>query len=114
MPLAPFKGNRFNILFLNEAGVFYLTNDLKEFFNDIKEDNMLIKAVYHDLQVPHYLAACRALGLIDRFVTKPLWTLLEKKENVNNMDERYKEIMTKFQQYAEDSGDFMKGKCKKF
>ena len=62
-------------------GVFCLANDLKEFFNDFMLDNLLlIKAVCNDLQIPQYLqvAARKALGHIDRFVTKPLWKLLVK------------------------------------
>ena len=30
VPLAPFKGNRFNILFHNGAGVYFLQNDLRD------------------------------------------------------------------------------------
>ena len=49
VPLAPFKGNRFNILFLNGAGTFFLHKHCQEFFDGCKDENLLLKAVYHDL-----------------------------------------------------------------
>ena len=37
--------------------------------------NCLLQAV-HDLQVPAFLVGCRALGLIGKFITAPLWRYL--------------------------------------
>ena len=45
IPLAPFRGNRFNILFYNGGGVFFLLDQLKFFFEWMKEENKLLKAV---------------------------------------------------------------------
>ena len=72
VPLVPFKGNRFNVFFHNGGGVFYLYEVLKRFFEQVKEGNNLLKAVYHDLQVFSFLAGCRALGLIGKLITTPL------------------------------------------
>ena len=49
----------------------------KIFFDIVKDDNKLLKAVHSDLQIQSYLCGCRALGLINKFVTGPLWRLLE-------------------------------------
>ena len=49
VPLAPFKGNRFNILFYNAAGVYYLKEYSKGFFERVKDENMLLSAVHWDL-----------------------------------------------------------------
>ena len=46
VPLTPFKGNRFNSLFHNGAATFYLAINLKEFFNNYKDDNLLMRAVH--------------------------------------------------------------------
>ena len=73
IPLAPFIGNCFNILFYNGAGCYYVFDHLKEFFDVVKGENKLLSAVFHDLQVSYFKAGCRALGLIDKFVTGPLW-----------------------------------------
>ena len=49
IPLAPFIGNCFNILFYNGAGCYYLFDHLNEFFDVVKGDNKLLSAVFHDL-----------------------------------------------------------------
>ena len=49
IPLAPFIGNCFNILFYNGAGCYYLFDHLNEFFDVVKGENKLLSAVFHDL-----------------------------------------------------------------
>jgi len=77
VPFIPFKGNRFNILFYNGGVTYYLRDHCKRFFENVKDDNKLLKALFHDLQIPSFLSGCRALGLINKFVTGPLWRLFE-------------------------------------
>ena len=48
IPLYPFLGNRFNILFLNSGGVFHLYLLLEEFFSRLNDENRLLKAVHQD------------------------------------------------------------------
>ena len=64
-----FRGNRFNVLFYNGGILYYLHDHLKHFFDIVKDDNKLLKAVHSDLQIQSYLCGCRALGLINKFVT---------------------------------------------
>lgn len=59
---------------------FYHRNHIKEFievyFN--KEDrNRLVSSVYNYVNNPVYLAGCRALGIIDKLLTGPLWRIIE-------------------------------------
>ena len=105
VPLAPFKGNRFNIIFHNSAGLSFLSTELKEFFEEHKQDNLLFKAVHADLGVNQYLAAARALGLIDKLVTGPLWRVI----NVANMNEHYAALQECFTRWSDDSSKFMRG-----
>lgn len=48
VPLSPFIGNRFNVIFHNAAGVFFLYDALRVFFERSKEENKLLKAVFYD------------------------------------------------------------------
>ena len=73
VPLAPFFENRFNILFYNAAGTYFLEDHLKVFFERVENKNKLLSAVYYDLEVPSFMVACRALGMIDKPITGPLW-----------------------------------------
>jgi len=73
-PLASFKGNRFNILFFDAGALFYIAPLVKQFFINVwQTPNQLLRAVLSDIQVPQYLAGCKALGLINKMVTGPLW-----------------------------------------
>ena len=69
VPLKPFLGNRFNILFVNGLGVYCLYDKLLNFFRRIEWNNKLLNAVYWDLEVVAYRAGCRALGLIETLIT---------------------------------------------
>ena len=75
LPLAPFKGNRFNILFYNAAGTFFLHESAVKFFSESAsaDSNQLVKSVYHDLHIKQYIIGLQALGLIDKFLTGPLF-----------------------------------------
>ena len=76
--LAHFRGNRFNIIFLNEAQVFYLHKHMIEFLTRVwGSQNKLLKSVLDDANNDLYISGCRALGLIDKFITGPLWKILE-------------------------------------
>ena len=77
IPLARFVGNRFNILFYNAAGVYYLRKHMVSFYDDaFGTPNRLHAAVRDDLRKTQYLAACRALGIVDKLITAPLWRIL--------------------------------------
>ena len=73
-PLAPFRGNRINILFYDAGVLFYISDFVISFFRNIwQTPNQLLRAVFQDICVPEYVAGCRALGLINKVVTGPLW-----------------------------------------
>ena len=89
LPLYPFLGNRFKIPFLNGAGVFYFYPFLVDFLKNSSLDIKLMSEEYHDLQVLHFRVACQALGLIDKYVTQPLWRMMVKEKEVLNMSKHY-------------------------
>ena len=78
VPLASFKGNRFNILFHNSAGVYYLLHDLLSFAEEHKTDNKLFAAINSDLNILAFQAGARALGIISKMVTGPMWRFFGK------------------------------------
>ena len=78
LPLERFRGNRFNILFSNAARVYFLAPYVQEYLQG-GHQNRLLQSVKHDINVPEYLAGCKALGLVSELITKPLWGLIENK-----------------------------------
>ena len=109
VPLQPFRGNRFNILFSNAAGLFNLHRHLLNFLKCF-EPNKLLRSVYHDLQEPFLLAGCKALGLLSYTVMAPLWRFVEAKEtHITDMNHRYIQLVTFFNDAALNTEDFISG-----
>ena len=82
IPLFPFLGNRFNILFVNAAGVYFLCDQLIDFFRRIERNNKLLDALYWDLEVLSFKIGCRALGLIEKLITGPLWKIMVNETHI--------------------------------
>ncbi|MBN3312970.1 SPIN4 protein, partial [Atractosteus spatula] len=114
VPLVPFKGNRINAMFHNAAGVYFLHAELLEFMHDIRNENKLIEAVFEDLSVGQFIAGCRALGIICKLVTEPLWKALGKKEHVLKMNARYRELVCKLKEWQADSSKLVRGEVRLF
>ncbi len=66
--MAAFRGNRFNILFYDAAGVYYLKSYMIEYLTR-HHGSDLLKAVLVDLQSDYNIVGCKALGIIDKVVT---------------------------------------------
>ena len=107
-PLAQFRGNRFNIIFYNGGAAYYLHKTCINFFANNDENNLL-KAVSQDLKVESFIAGCRALGLVNKFLTGPLWRLLVKVKNVLTLNKYYQRIEEISMQISEDATEFLKG-----
>jgi len=110
VPLAKFKGNRFNIVFHDGAGVYYLHKHLQSFFSSIYgTPNRLLQTVFDNIQVPQYLAGCKALGIINKYISGPLWRKLESKISITEMSRAYQDMYDKFKEWANDSSDLLTG-----
>ena len=104
-----FRGNRFNVLFYNGGILYYLHDHLKHFFDIVKDDNNLLKAVHSDLQIQSYLCGCRALGLINKFVTGPLRRLLEFGIHILDLNNHYQKMSSLSFDLSVDASEFMLG-----
>ena len=72
--------------------------------------NRLLQAVFADLSDPLCISGCRALGLIDKLVTGPLWRRLsESSTSVLEMGSVYCEMKSKFDSWAEDADSVIRG-----
>ena len=79
-------------------------------FEQVKDDNKLLKAVYFDLQVLSHIAGCRALGLINKFVTAPLWRLLETDIHILDLNSHFQRMEKLFSDLSFDATNFLNGK----
>lgn len=113
--LTAFKHNRFNVLFYDGGAVFYLRNEIQEFIDKVHGmPNTLVSAVYFDLKEPWCVAGAKALGLISKLLTAPLWRLLEDpKVHIAEMSQVFTELVMFLQDYSSDDrvASFMNGTC---
>ena len=110
-PLVSFRGNRFNIVFYDAGALYYISEQVVRFFNEVwQTPNQLLKAVHSDIRVPELLAGCRALGLINKVITGPLWRVLES-DNVTilEMNTYFDVLITKLDAWAQDASRLLQG-----
>ena len=89
----------------------YLTMQVVRFFNEVwQTPNQLLKAVHSDVKVPEFVAGCRALGLINKVITGPLWRVLES-DNVTifEMNAYFDVLITKLDAWAQDASRLLQG-----
>ena len=112
--LTEFKHNRFNILFYDGGAVYHLLEDIEDFIHNIHgTPNTLVKAVLLDCKEAWCRSGARALGLLSKYITTPLWRMLEDKQvHIGDMGPVYSELVVFLEQRAasaEDVALFMQG-----
>ena len=112
-PLASFRGNRFNILFYDAGAVYYLAPLIKKFLSDVwQTPNKLLQAVFADIQVPEFLAGCKALGLINKLITGPLWRVIESNDiSILDMNTCYCRLSECFDKWSSDASEVVSGEA---
>jgi len=110
VPLKAFKGSRFNVLFSNAASIFVLHEQMISFLESVGCSNKLQKAVLHDLKVTKFIAGTKALALVSKFITCPLWCVLEDKHvSLSDMNEKYLALVKFLQNASANVEQFMTG-----
>lgn len=115
IPLAQFVGNRFNILYYDVVGIYFLKDHIVAFIESIhgKEANRLLNSVLKDIKNSVFLSGSRALGLIDKIVTGPLWQKLQESScSVLGMSSTYSEMKEKFDSWSNDSSTLIEGSAR--
>ena len=94
--LVTFRANRFNILFYDSAALYFHRDHLTNFLNQWISPNDLLKSVEFDINEKIYLAEIRALGIIDKIITGPLWRLFEKKGSILSLNPQFLKVTNYF------------------
>ena len=72
----------------------------------MKDENKLLKVVHSDLQIKYNLCGCRPLGLINKFVTRPLWRY---GIHILDMNKHYQKMPSLFFYLSDDTEELMLG-----
>ena len=106
---ASFIGNRFNILFYNAAALYYHRHSVLKFVKSWPNPNNLLKAVAEDLSNKVFCAEVRALGIIDKLLTGPLWRLIEAKNSILELNSYIFHLKLRLSDLCKDSSSLLHG-----
>ena len=73
--------------------------------------NYGVQSVNQDIEVPEYVAGCKALGLVNKIVTGPLWRVLESDVSILDMNDRFQTLVTHLDLWALDAADVLSGEA---
>lgn len=114
VPLKAYRGSRLNILFANASALLFIYEQVSTFLEGYGAANRLLKSVQFDLKVNEYLAGVKALGLISKFITCPLWSVLEDKSiSIVDMNKKYLDLVTFLEDAAINVESFQNGQMKR-
>ena len=104
------KANRFNIVFYNAAGIYYLRSHLTRYLEEVHHTkNRLLQAVLNDLKHPLYLIGCNGLGIVRKCITSPLWRVLESSSSISELCKEYQNMHELFLKWSDDASTLLAG-----
>ncbi|VDI62003.1 Hypothetical predicted protein [Mytilus galloprovincialis] len=110
--MSTFYGHRIYILFSMAASVFYHAKHIQElielYFDD--KQNNLVSCVANYVNNNVYLAGCRALGIIDKLCTGPLWRQIEESKHILDLNNVWLNFYNFLDEFSKDSSDLLRGK----
>ena len=69
----------------------------------------MFRAASLDIQEPVYLAGLKCLWLIAKYVSSPLWRLIEEQSHILSMNEHYETLVTFLESCSKDASTFLTG-----
>ena len=109
IPITPFYGHRFNVLFFNSAAIYCLIPSLLEFLST-NPLNGLTASVYHDLQNFQYVAQIRAFAVMDKLYMGPFQRLVEdRKVGIFEMGQFYRKLIHGLEDAAQKPNVLLEG-----
>ena len=110
LPISKFVGNRFNIVFYNAGGLYFLRNHLIRYLQEAHHTkNKLLQCVLNDLNSTVYQQGCRALDIVNKCVTGPFWRTLESKITMSELSKKYQEMENLLSEWSVDATPLLAG-----
>lgn len=87
--------HRFNMIFLEGQAVYYHKEDICHFLEHVHgTSNDLLKAGLFDCKEDLYMAGTKSPPYISKFITSPLWRLIESPGHILDMNENFNTLVT--------------------
>lgn len=110
--LQPYRGNRFNIPFENATAVFHHKDTIMQYIGSLERahKNQLLVAIEADLGDPIVLGGIRAMALLERHVTSPLYSMIDSAGiSIINSSNYYTHLQIKLQEWIRDPEELVTG-----
>lgn len=90
--------HRFNMISLEGQAVYYHKEDTCQFLEHVHgTSNDLLKAGLSDCKEDLYMAGTKSLSYISKFITSPLWWLIESPGHFLDMNENFNTLVNSCQ-----------------
>ena len=92
--------------------IVYCTPSAQIFFEVWQISNQILKAVLADIKIPGHVGGCKGLDLLNKFITRPLWRVLESKDiTILDMNERFQTLLSFLDSWSLDASSIMSGEA---
>lgn len=85
---------------------------MQEFLEKTSCSNGLLQSLLKDLKTPFFIAGCKALGLISKLISTPLWNVIENKQvSISMMNARFLQLLVYLNDVSENLEKYVTGEC---
>ncbi len=104
-----FRGHRFNQVFHAAAVLYYHKQDIVDFLKIWPDPNGLLKSIKFDIYQTVYIAGIKALAIIDKIITGPLWIIIEALQCQLEVNTHLHQLQLSLGSFMKDGKDLIEG-----
>ena len=88
-----FLHHRFNVIFVLGGAFYFHRSHLKEFVYGLESDNFLHQSIKQDIDDKIFLASARALGIVNKLITGPLYRKVVEKGHIFDLNDMWANLL---------------------
>ena len=105
-----FKGERINVIFVMGAAAYFHRHHVLDFIEKHSvQENSLLDAI-RDLEISLIQATCRALGILGKLVTGPLFRLISERDHIFKLNDTWQQVYNNLKDLCKDARPLMEEK----
>ena len=99
----------FTVCFVLGGAVYFHRNHLKELLVALEGKDFFQRSVLADIETKLFMASFRALGIINKLVTGPVYQKIEEEGHIFELNQILLELKVLFERCAKDASALMDG-----